>query len=179
MKREVRLQTVVNIIADEFGVERSFLSIKSKKGCYTNPKKMLCHVLYKREKFSLEQIAEWVGYKDHTTPKYHVDSVKGMLQSCDDFKWRHDNVVLRLADLYNNASSKANVQLLEEARIKAKELVESFNNVNGYNQSQRVVRDNARILCDERLTNLAYVKTYLKDDYKLFWTVVKEQIDHM
>lgn len=179
MSREKRFQTIISVIADEFGVDESFVNAKSRKACYTNPRKMMCYLLHKRERMSLVDIAQCMDYKDHTTPRHHITSVKGILQSCDDFKWRYEKVSSRLADIYSNISSKAGAQLVEEAKIKARNLLKSFAGVTRYKMPQRVLRENVRILCDECLNNLSHIKPYMRDEYTLFWTVVKEQVDHI
>lgn len=97
---EERLKQVEEIIATVFEVDNDFKKVKGRKRKVVNPKKVLCSVLYNKEEMTFEEIAEYMGYDNHTSVLFHVRSVEGICQSDSRFKQKIDLVYETIAPMY-------------------------------------------------------------------------------
>lgn len=77
-------------IANEFGVESNFIENKSRKIKYTYPKKVLCSILYNKEEIVLDEIAKYMGYKDHSSVVFHIRDLENLYKQLDGFRNKVD-----------------------------------------------------------------------------------------
>jgi chromosomal replication initiation ATPase DnaA len=88
------------LIANEFGVEFDFIKNKSRKTKYTYPKKVLCSVLYNKEEIVLTEVAEYMGYKDHTSVIFHIRNLEELYNQFDGFRSKVDRIFAAAYKVY-------------------------------------------------------------------------------
>lgn len=97
---EKRLNEVESIVATVFEVDNDFKKVKGRKRKVVNPKKVLCSILYNKEEMTFVEIAEYMGYENHTSVLFHVRSVEGICQSDSRFKQKIDLIYETIAPMY-------------------------------------------------------------------------------
>jgi len=103
MKVEVvneRIIEVERIISEVFKVQTNFKENKIRRRRFVNPKKVLCSVLYNKEELTMQEIADYMGYDNHTSVLFHIRSMEGILISDPTFKERVDSVYDNIYKLY-------------------------------------------------------------------------------
>ena len=70
-KNRPKLETLANMICLSRGADPSILHSKSRKEHVLNYKKAFCALAYSQN-YSQGDIADFIGYKDHTTVNYHI-----------------------------------------------------------------------------------------------------------
>lgn len=92
---------VLNLIADEFGVEHGFHRNKTRYKAYSLSRKMACWVLYTAGGINMQQIATIIGYSDHSTALYHIHDYWNMCKFDDDFKEKGERVYSKAIEIYD------------------------------------------------------------------------------
>ena len=66
-----KLETLANMICLSRGADPSILHSKSRKEHVVNYRKAFCALAYSQN-YSQGNIADFIGYKDHTTVNHHI-----------------------------------------------------------------------------------------------------------
>jgi chromosomal replication initiation ATPase DnaA len=92
----LKKETVIELVAKEFDVLDDFVTIKTRKRTYVEPRKLLCYIFVKYMHMSKMNIArEIVGY-DHSVVIYSYRTFVNLYGSDDVFKSKCDNVLRKL-----------------------------------------------------------------------------------
>lgn len=79
-------QQIIEIVAEEFDMKLDFWYIKSKKGIYQKPRKVLYNVLFNKEGMSMNSISKMCGHKDHTTVQHHIKDSWDLATTDSEFR---------------------------------------------------------------------------------------------
>lgn len=92
--REEKFQQMKDIIKDICGVDIRYA--KGRKQEYVRPRAAFCVVATYWHNFILEDVAEYVGYKDHTSVIHHRDNHAGRYRSDDEYASLYDELFSRV-----------------------------------------------------------------------------------
>ena len=81
---------IEDFVAKEFNIETNFVRIRSRKSKYVVPKKVMAFILYWKEEVRMTDIAEYMGYRDHSTISHHMMSFEDMYKTSAYFKKKAD-----------------------------------------------------------------------------------------
>lgn len=90
---------IAKIVQEEFTAIPGFWEIKSHKRRISYPKKALCYVLRHCTSDTLVEIADFMGYADHSTVIYHSEDCEGMMKVYDDYNMKIAIVIRKSRDL--------------------------------------------------------------------------------
>lgn len=93
---------ITKIVEEEFHAEPNFHRIKSRERKYVYPRKALCMLIREYAAYSIMEVAEYMGKKEHTTTLHAINDGTFMLTYDDHF-----------ADAYNRADKRVK-QLLND-----------------------------------------------------------------
>jgi chromosomal replication initiation ATPase DnaA len=91
---------IEDFIAKEFNTEINFVRTRSRKSKYVIPKKVMAFILYWKEEVRMVDIAEYMGYKDHTTISHHIMSFEDMYKTSAYFKKKADVSIEFASEIY-------------------------------------------------------------------------------
>ena len=91
---------VLDYIAEQFGVEKNYYNNKSRFKKYMMPRKMACWVLYAAGGIKMSEVADIMGYAEHTTVHHHVHDYWNMCRSDDDFKAMGEHIYSKSIEIY-------------------------------------------------------------------------------
>ena len=91
---------IEDFIAKEFNIESNFVRTRSRKAKYVIPKKVLAFILYWKEEVRMTDIAEYMGYKDHSTISHHMASFEDMYKTSAYFKKKADVSIEFASEIY-------------------------------------------------------------------------------
>ena len=91
---------VIEYIAQEFDVDVNFYNNKKRFKNYARPRKMLCWTLYNIGGLSMNEVANIVGYAEHTTVLYHIHDYWYMCRSDDDFQEKGFRIIDKANEIY-------------------------------------------------------------------------------
>lgn len=86
-------EAIENKIASVFRTDENFITSERKTRVYCDARKMYCHVLYCHDTYTMIQIAEILGYKDHSTIIHNLKSFNGLYQTNELFREKADGVI--------------------------------------------------------------------------------------
>jgi chromosomal replication initiation ATPase DnaA len=95
-----RIQEVERIISEVFSVHPNFKENWVRRRRFINPKKVLCSILYNKEELTMQEIADFMGYDNHTSVLFHIRSMEGIYESDEKFKEKVDIVYDNIYKLY-------------------------------------------------------------------------------
>lgn len=91
---------IEDFVAKEFNIETNFVRIKSRKSKYVVPKKVMAFILYWKEEVRMTDIAEYMGYRDHSTISHHMMSFENMYKTSAYFKKKADISIEFASEIY-------------------------------------------------------------------------------
>lgn len=93
---------IVEIVGETFGVKNDYYKKKSRKRSYVYPRKALCMLMREFAAFSLMEVAEFFGKKEHTTVLHHINDGTHMLDYDDSFRMSYEKARRRIQTLCND-----------------------------------------------------------------------------
>lgn len=91
---------VIESIASEYKITVEQLMGKSRLKHIAKPRKMACFMLYHPGGMSLNQVAKYMGYADHTTALYHVNDYWYLCKCDDEFDEIGKRIFSQAIDVY-------------------------------------------------------------------------------
>ena len=91
---------IEDFVAKEFNIETNFVRIRSRKSKYVVPKKVMAFILYWKEEVRMTDIAEYMGYRDHSTISHHMMSFEDMYKTSAYFKKKADVSIEFASEIY-------------------------------------------------------------------------------
>lgn len=79
MNKEIA-KKVVDIVSEEFGVDREFVTQKSRRREFVYPRKAAYALMRRYCAYNLIDIAHYFGRKEHSTILHHIADAKHMLE---------------------------------------------------------------------------------------------------
>ena len=95
-KREITLDTIINVVAREYNVTYDEITSKSRNAEYVMPRQVVMYLSRRLLDISLDDIAKALGKKDHTTIIHGIKKIETDIKSKKDFKDKVDNLLNRI-----------------------------------------------------------------------------------
>ena len=95
-KREVTLDTIINVVAREYNVTYDEITSKSRNAEYVMPRQVVMYLSRRLLDISLDDIAKALGKKDHTTIIHGIKKIETDIKSKKDFKEKVDNLLNKI-----------------------------------------------------------------------------------
>lgn len=96
----IKHEKVLNLISEEFKLDSGFCKIKNRSKKYVLSKKMACWILYVCSGLKMKEVADIIGYADHSTAQHHIHDYWNMCKSDDAFKKMGDDIYLKSIEIY-------------------------------------------------------------------------------